>query len=222
MRQIWAIISKDLLIERRAWSRLMALFGFAVMMLLLFSFAVGPNSTILQKHAAGYLWLAAMFTSSMLFSESFQREMESGALASLILIPVSGVALFYGKAIANALQLIILMMAILPPLFAICDLQLVEGVGWLMLTIGLGAFGLAAPGALYAAMTSQLSSQQLLLPLFLFPLMIPALLAAVKCTALILSGDPMDQISSWLSLLVAFDAIYWSLCGVLFGKVIEL
>ena len=83
------------------------------------------------------------------------------------------------------------------------------------------AAGLAAPGTIYAAMTAQVRSKQTLLPLLLFPLIVPALLASVKATSLIILGDPMGQVSAWIKLLTAFDAIYWSLCGLLFGRVVE-
>ena len=85
----------------------------------------------------------------------------------------------------------------------------------------LGAAGLAAPGTLYAAMTSQARARQTLLPLLLFPLVVPVLLAAVKATSLLILGDPMEQARSWTLLLVAFDAIHWSLCGLLFSRVVE-
>ena len=83
------------------------------------------------------------------------------------------------------------------------------------------AAGLSAPGTLYAAMTSRIRSQDVLLPLLLFPLVVPVLMATVKAAALILTGDPMEQIRSWVLLLVGFDVIYWSLCGILFPHAIE-
>jgi ABC-type transport system involved in cytochrome c biogenesis, permease component len=94
-------------------------------------------------------------------------------------------------------------------------------IGSLLMVIILGAAGLSAPGTLYAAMTAQVRSRQTLLPLLLFPLIVPALLASVKATSLIILGDPMDQVGSWIRLLMAFDAIYWSLCGLLFARVVE-
>ena len=87
--------------------------------------------------------------------------------------------------------------------------------------IALGAAGLSAPGTLYAAMTYQARSRQTLLPLLLFPLVVPVLIAAVKATSLLILGDPMGQVRPWTLLLVAFDAIHWSLCGLLFGRVVE-
>ena len=219
--QTIAIVRKDLLIEGKSWTRLFGLISFAILILLLFSFAVGPDTTILQKHAAGYLWLATLLASSNLFTQSFLLETEGGAIEQLQLAPVNPSALFFGKAIANSVQLLLMMVAMFIPLVAICDVSLVEEVSLLVLTVFLGAIGLSAPGAMYAAMTARLSNQQLLLPLLLFPLIIPALLAAVKATALIFFGDPMNQITSWLQLLAAFDLIYWALCGVLFGRIVE-
>jgi heme exporter protein B len=87
--------------------------------------------------------------------------------------------------------------------------------------IVLGTAGLAAPGTLYAAMTSQARAKQTLLPILLFPLVVPVLLSAVKGTSLLILGDPMGQIRGWLLLLLSFDLIHWSLCGLLFGRVVE-
>ena len=221
IRQTWAILRKDLLIEGKSWVRWVGLVSFAILVLLLFSFAVGPNSVMLQKHAAGYLWLATLFASANLFTQSFLLETEAGAIEQLQLTPVHPAALFYGKAIANVIQLILVMTVMLPPLIALCDVWFLEGFGLFVTTMVLGALGLSAPGAMYAAMTARLSNQQLLLPLLLFPLIVPALLAAVKATSLIFFGDPMGQIDSWLMLLAAFDVIYWILCGLVFGRIVE-
>ena len=87
--------------------------------------------------------------------------------------------------------------------------------------IALGSAGLSAPGTLYAAMTHQARSRQTLLPLLLFPMVVPVLIASVKATSLLLTGDPMGQLRPWTLLLVSFDTLHWSLCGLLFGRVVE-
>jgi heme exporter protein B len=162
-----------------------------------------------------------VLTSSLQLARSFQVETESNALDTLVLAPVSPPALFYGKALSNTLQLFGVGLVSLPAVIALYDVEVKEPAGLLLLTLILGALGLAAPGTLYAGLTARLAARQLMLPLLLFPLVVPCLLAAVKATTLILQGDPMDQIGSWLTLLACFDALYWSLCGVLFGKVID-
>ena len=85
----------------------------------------------------------------------------------------------------------------------------------------MGCSGIAAPGSLYSGLTARLSSQQLMLPVLLFPLVVPTVLAAVKATNLLCNGDPMGQATSWLGVLVALNLLYWSLCGFLFSKVID-
>jgi len=221
MTQLWAVLRKDLLIEWRSRAHGVALVSFAITLLLLFSFAVGPNANVLRAHASAYLWMGLVLTSSLQLARSFQVETESNALDTLVLAPVSPPALFYGKALSNTLQLFGVGLVSLPAVIALYDVEVKEPAGLLLLTLILGALGLAAPGTLYAGLTARLAARQLMLPLLLFPLVVPCLLAAVKATTLILQGDPMDQIGSWLTLLACFDALYWSLCGVLFGKVID-
>ena len=219
---LFGVLRKDLLIEWRARTRGMALACFAFLLLLLFSFAVGPDTATLSRHAPAYLWLCMLLCSTLLLAASFQVEVEAGALERLILTPVSPPALFYGKALANAAQLAMLATGAMAISVVLFDAPLPQAPLALGAALLLGAGGLAAPGTLYAALTSRIPARQLLLPLLLFPLVVPVLLAAVKATSLALLGDPMGQVGSWLTLLVCFDAVYWSLCGVLFGKVIDL
>ena len=216
---ILALLRKDLLIEWRGRARAIAMAAFALMLVLLFSFAVGPDTAALQRHAAGYVVLALLTASTLTLNQSFAVETESGALEGLVLLPISPVNLYYGKALAN--------------LMVLCGLALVATLSacWLF-DIGLPnpmvvpvmlltAAGIAAPGTLYAGLTARLQAQQIVMPLLLFPLLVPALLAASKAGSLVLGGDPMGQAGSWMALLAAFDVVYWALCGVLFTKVID-
>ncbi|MSP57167.1 MAG: transcriptional regulator, partial [Myxococcales bacterium] len=96
-----------------------------------------------------------------------------------------------------------------------------EGAALLIATVWLGSAALVAPGTLYACLTSRSRAGDVLLPLLLFPLVVPALLGAVKATEVIMLGDPMGRLSSWLGLVFAFDAIYWSVCGLLYPLLLE-
>ncbi len=221
LASIAGIVAKDLLVEWRARARIVGLASFALTMLLLFAFTVGPDIKTLRAHSGGYLWMTLLLASTLQLARAFQTEVEGGALDNLLLLPVPPVAIFYGKAIASTVQLGILALFTAPITFALTDSGLAEPVWLFLATVILGVAGLSAPGTLYAALTARLPARQLLLPLLLFPLIVPALLAAVKATTLALEGDPMEQIGSWLGLLLCFDLIYWSLCGVLFGKVVD-
>lgn len=220
MNQILGSIHKELLLQWRTRAQIMAVFIFGATSLLLFSFAIGPNSEALRLHAAGFLWLALLLSSTLTLAESFQVEMEHRALEGLVLLPVNAPAIYYGKALANWFQLAMLGVALLPVMLVLYDTGLPRFFE-LVLVLLLGTAGLSAPGTIYAAMATQARAKQTLLPLLLFPLVVPVLLASVKATSLLLLGDPMNQTRSWIALLVAFDAIYWSLCGLLFGRVVE-
>jgi len=213
-------LRKEFLLQWRTRAQAVAVFVFGATALLLFSFAIGPNAAALRQHAAGFLWLALLLSSTLTLSESFHEEMENRALEGLLLLPASPRALYYGKAIGNAVQLILVGIVLVPVMTVLYDAG-TDRPGTLLLIIILGSAGLAAPGTLYAAMTSQIRARQMLLPLLLFPLIVPVLLAAVKATSLLILGDPMEQSGPWLLLLIAFDGIYWSLCGLLFEKVVE-
>lgn len=220
--QAFTVLRKDLLLEWRSRSRLTSVILFGVVTLLLFSFAVGPDSTALRASAAGFLVLALLLSSTLGLSESFRLEYQQRAMEGLQLLPVEPAALFYGKALGTTLFLVLLAPILAPVALVLYAVEL-DLASLLALTglWALAAAGLSAPGTLYAAMTGRLESQDVLLPLLLFPLVIPVLLGSVKAVDLILTGDPMGQIRSWTVLLGAFDVIYWSLCGVLFPYAVE-
>jgi heme exporter protein B len=220
VRELVAALQKEMLLQWRTRAQLAAIFVFGASALLLFSFAIGPDSGALRQHAAGFLWLALLLSSTLSLAESFQSETEQRAFEGLLLLPVPAAALFYAKALSNWVQLVLLGVALLPVMVVLYDAGTMRVPG-LVGVILLGAAGLAAPGTLYAAMTSQTRARQTLLPLLLFPLVVPVLLAAVKATSLLILGDPMGQARSWALLLVAFDAIHWSLAGLLFSRVVE-
>lgn len=221
-RQALAILRKDLLIEWRGRSRLLSVLLFGVVTLLLFSFAVGPDGTGLQENASGFLVLALLLSSTLALSESFRLEQEQRAIEGLLLVPVDPVALYYGKVLGNTLFLFFLGPILAPVALGLYGVAFDTATLARLLGIwALAAAGLSAPGSLYAAMTSRLQSRDVLLPILLFPLLIPVLLASVKAIDLLLSGDPMSQLRDWTLLLVAFDVIYWTLCGILFPQAIE-
>jgi heme exporter protein B len=215
------VLRKDLLIEWRAKTHAVALAAFALTLLLLFSFAAGPTTAILQRHASAYIWMSMLLSSTLLLSRSFAIETESEALENLLLAPVSPAALFLGKAISSTLQMMLLMAVALPVSVVLYDVSLAGSPIELLFSLFLGVAGLAAPGTLYAALTARMHARALMMPLLLFPLVVPCVLAAVKTTSLLLLGDPMDQSGSWMVLQLCFALVYWSLCLVLTSRVIE-
>ncbi|ATB40195.1 ABC transporter involved in cytochrome c biogenesis, CcmB subunit [Cystobacter fuscus] len=220
-RSVGVLLAKDLLIEWRTRARLNALVFFALATLLLFSFAVGPDTKLLARNAGGYLWLALLFASVLALGESFRVEQENLTLDGLRLAPADARAIFLSKAVGNTLLLVALGALLIPVMVALYGVQVAMGPLPFAITLLLGCMAISAPGTVYSAIASNARARDVLLPLLLFPLIIPALLAAAKATALVLQGDPMEQLGSWYGLLSGFNLIYWGLGFALFPRVIE-
>lgn len=221
LRGALVLLGKDLLIEWRTKARLNALVFFALATLLMFSFALGPDTKLLERNAGGYLWLAILFSSVLALGESFRVEAENASLDGLRLAPADARAIFLAKALGNAVLLVVLGALLFPVMVALYGVKLVGSLGQFAIVLPLGCLAIAAPGTVYSAIANHARARDVLLPLLLFPLLIPALLAAVKATSLVLQGDPMAQFDSWLGLLAGFNLLYWGLGLVLFPRVIE-
>ncbi|WP_342374286.1 heme exporter protein CcmB [Myxococcus stipitatus] len=216
-----ALLRKDLLIEWRTRARLNAIVFFAMATLLMFSFALGPDTRLLEKNAGGYFWLAVLFASVLSLGESFRVESENNCMDGVRLAPADPRAIYLSKALGNTLLLVALGTLLLPVMVALYGVRVATGFVDLGTVLLLGSLALSAPGTVYAAISSNARARDVLLPLLLFPLVIPALLSAAKATTLVLQGDPMNQLGSWLGLLLGFNLIYWGVGFMLFPRIIE-
>lgn len=223
-RQEWsrarAIAWKDLTAERRTRVNLNSVIFLAALTLLLFGFAIGPDPETIRASASGMLWLTVLFSGVLVFNRSYQLELDDGALELLLLYPGDRRSIFLGKLAAN-LALVLLVQAVVLPLAAVLyDLPLIQPVrlGGVFL---LGTFGFVSLGTFYAAMTSRTRAREVLLPLLLFPMLVPVLLAAVQATRAILTGDAMGESGSWIRLLVVFDVIFFVAALHAFEHIIE-
>jgi heme exporter protein B len=221
MRRAAAVAWKDLTAERRTRANFNAVVFFAALMLLLFGFALGPDTEALRNAGAGILWLTVLFSGILVFNRSYQVELEGGALDALLLYPGDRKAIFLGKLVAN-LAFVLLVEALLLPLAAIFyHLPILDpfpGLGGVLL---LGTFGFVTLGTFYAAVSSRVRAREVLLPLLLFPMLIPLLVACVEATALLLNGDPMGDAGAWIRLLIVFDVIFFVAALFAFEYVIE-
>lgn len=218
--QIIAMLRKEMLTEWRMRSRVSGIFWFALAIVLMVAFSV-PDTAGLKYVAGGTLWLGLLLASTRSLDQSYAVEHEHGAMEGLLLWPVDPLAIFYGKAIANTLVLFGVSIGMLPIVIAVFDVQLKGDPLMLLAALVSGCAALAAPGTLYGLITSQARGSSVLLPLLMFPLVVPALLAASNATTKVFEGDPMNQAPSWVGVLVVFDLIHWSLSGLLYGRIME-
>ncbi|RYF11041.1 MAG: transcriptional regulator, partial [Deltaproteobacteria bacterium] len=212
---------KELQLEWRGRARFMAMLAFALLTLLLFSFAVGPEPTLLRRLAPGFVWLALLLASLLALAEGARVEAEQASVEGLVLLAVPGEVLFWSKALSQAGCMAALGLLVLPVAAALYGAELRLGLPAYLLVVLLGSLCISAPGTLYASLCAQARGRDVLLPLLLFPVLVPGVLAAVKATALVMQGDPMGEFFSWCAMLAAFAAVYWLLCSVLFGRLLQ-
>jgi heme exporter protein B len=220
VRVALAIAGKDLRIELRGRYALASVLPFAATMLLAFGFALGPGRTLLVQTAPGLLWLAALFAAVEMFHRSYQAEANGGALEGLLLAPVDKGAVYLGKALAAAVQLLVLFAVTTALVVVLFGMPIGPRPGLLALTVVLGMVGLAAIGSLLGLLAVAARSRQAALPLLVLPLVSPVLIAAIRSTALLSSGST-DQVAGWLGLLAAFDAAFVATGFLVFAHLLE-
>lgn len=220
-RRAWIVVWKDLTIEGRSKETLNALFFFALLLLFLFQFALGPDRERLAGALPGLLWLGFILSGLLALGRTFVLERENDCWDGLRLAPGDKSAIYLGK-LAGNLLLMLAVEAILLALFAIFfDVDLVRALPGLALVIGLGTLGLAAVGTLFAAMTAHVRARELLFPVLLLPVLVPVLLATVKATEAALLAEPLAAVANWLKLLAAADVIYLVVGILTFDVVLE-
>lgn len=219
--RVRAVAWKDLTAERRTRANLNAVLFFAVLMLLLFGFALGPDAEALRNAGAGIVWLTVLYSGILVFQRSYQLELEGGAMEALLLYPGDRRSLFLGKLLANLVLVLLVEAVVLPMAGMLFQLPLLEPFPGLLGILLLGTIGFVTLGTFYAALASRVRAREVLLPLLLFPMLIPLLLASVEATGALLEGDAMGDAGSWARLLAVFDVIFLIAATAAFEHVIE-
>ncbi len=212
---------KDLLVEHRSKETLNALFFFALLLLFVFQFTLGPDRERLAGALPGLLWLGFILSGLLGLGRAFVVERENDCWEALLLAPGDKSAIYVGK-LAGNLLLMFIVEAMLLVLFGVFfNLDLVPALPALVVVIGLGTVGFAAIGTLFAAMTTQVRARELLFPVLLLPVQVPVLLATVKATEAVLLGEPLGAVAHWLKLLAAADVVYVAVGVLTFDFVLE-
>jgi heme exporter protein B len=220
-RRVRAIAWKDITAERRSKAGFNSVVALAVTILVLFGFALGPEVQSLRVAAPGAVWLAALFAGVLAFNRSFHVELESGALEALLLYPGRRWTIFAGKLLANGLFVGLMLVVVVVVGVTLFQLPIPSAWPALLGLLALGALGLVVLGTFYAAMASRTRAREVLLPLLLFPMLVPVLLAAVSASKALLSGDLMHEAGAWTRLLIAYDVVFLTATLLLFEHVIE-
>ena len=220
-RQTGLVAVKDLRLEARGRYALGAVLPFAATLLLAFGLSVGPGREILQETAPGLLWMAVLFSSVLAARRSYESETEDGALEGLLLSPIDKAAVFLGKTLAVALQLVVLEAIALLMVAGLFDVELFGDPGALAVTLVAGSIGLSAIGCLFGALDASSRAREAVFPLLVLPVATPALVAAVKATAMATGAEALGSLWEWIGLIVAFDLIILAVGTLVFGHLLE-
>jgi heme exporter protein B len=221
IRQMLVITGKDLRAELRTKEAINASLAFALVILLLFSFAFEPSEETTREISGGLLWIVFAFAGTLVLNRSFAREVPNDCLDALVAAPISAAALFMGKVLANFALVIAVELVSLPVFGIFYNVQWTRQFWALLLVLALGTWGLTVIGTIFSALTVNIRLRELMLPLLVYPVMIPALMGAMRLSTDLVAGKPLSSENDvWLRLLVAFDAVFSALSLVLVETVL--
>jgi heme exporter protein B len=218
-RQLYAIIAKELAVEWRTKETVSAMLVFALLVLAIFNFAFDLQGLDIRVVGPGLLWVAFSFSGIIGLGRSFAAERDRGSLDGMLLAPIDRGAIFLGKAFANFV-FIFVMEAVTLPLFVILFNVPIE---WFPLVgfVLMGTIGFSAVGTLLSAVSASTRMRDVMLPVLLFPVLVPLLVASVKITQGALLGLPFSDYQGWFNLLLAYDAIFLVVAYLVFEFVVE-
>ena len=219
LRAIGAIAWKDLAAELRSRELLSGMLVFSLLVILIFNFALELDSKTRTSVTAGVLWVTFIFAGTLGLNRSMAIEKDRGCLDGLLLAPVDRSAIYFGKVISNLTFMFIVEIIILPTYSFLYNINLFQP--GLLLVILLGSIGYTAVGTLLSAMSVQTRTRDVMLPILLFPVIVPVLIAAVKASNGYLQELPTNQILPWINLLIVYDVIFTAVAFMVFDYVVE-
>lgn len=219
IRDAWLVLVKDLRLERRSKVGIAQVLPFAVLVLLLFGFALDPDRGVLERVTPGLFWVTVLFSSVLTLQRSFGVEAEDGVLDALRLSGMAPASIFWGKVGALVVQLLALEAVLVLGVVVFYDTRL-TGLALLAVVALTATLGIAASGAVYGALAARLRSRDTLLPLLMLPLLAPVLISATRAFEIGLERQAAGG-WSWAALLGVFAAVYLALGSLLFRPLLE-
>ncbi len=216
---VYAIVAKDLRAEARSRELISSMALFALLSILIFSFALELNRLAREEAIGGVLWVTVAFASIIGLNRSLALERDQGNLDAMLLAPITRSAVFFGKLVGNFIFTLVVGLVLLPLLTVLFNVSLVQP--WVLAVLVLGVLGFSTVGTLLATMTVQTRARESLLPIVMLPVALPVLLGAVRATTAILNDAPLADWIAWPQILIVVNFIYLTLCFLLFDYVIE-
>ncbi len=219
-KDIITIVWKDILSEFRTKEMFSSMFLLAVLILIIFTFSIDLIKVKSIDVAPGILWVAFIFAGTIGLNRSFLNEKENDCLLGIMATPIDRSAIYLGKMIGNFIFMTIMEIFIFPVFVIFFNLSFLS-IKEIYLIAFMGTLGFAALGTLLSAMSASFKTREIMLPILLYPLIVPVIIAAVKATGALLHGKPLESVMMWLKLLLAFDIIFLIVSFIVFEYVIE-
>lgn len=220
-RQVARLMAKDLRRELRTGEILATTLSFAVLLTVIFAFAFFVGDETVEIVFPGITWVAITFTGTLVITRTFSQETASGCLRALALIPGTDQSLYVAKLAINLLFMFAFELLLLPLLALAFSVDLTAHLTGYLLVVGLGTVGYAALGTLTSAMLVHNRLRDVLLPIVLYPLAVPLLIAGVKSTRILFEGGTIGDLSNWLKIMAGMDVLFLVAGWALFGWVLE-
>ncbi len=220
VRLIWLQAWKDLRVEYRSRQAFLTTLFYALLILIIFNFAFDPGSPATREAAPGILWASLIFPGVIQLNRSFQAEAEEGTLYGIVLSPVDRGVIFLGKQLANWIFMLAIDLFILVAFVVFYNFGFSASLLWIVLLLVLATAGFTAVGTVFAAMLSSIRGRDVLLPVLLFPILVPIIVAAVNATQEVLLIGEFEFFEKWVQLLVSFDVIYLAAGFLVFDYVV--
>jgi len=221
LRQVGAVVWKDLVVELRTRERVAAMGGFTVLVGVLFNYAIDPTVVEPQAIASGLIWMTIVFGGMLGLGRTFHLEEEEGAFQGVLLSPIPRDALYLGKVLANFFLLTVVTLMVFGVFALFFGLRFGEHPGALAGVILLGIVGFVAIGTLFSAISVRTSMGETLLPILMFPLLIPVVIFGVTATSSLMAGLPVSEVDGNLRMLGAFAVVSLAAGAGLFRYVVE-
>lgn len=221
LKIMWAIIYKDVISEFRSKETISSIIIFTILVFVIFNFTFEPGASYIGEISPGILWAAYIFSSVLGLSRTFLPERENNCISGLILSPIDRGAVYLAKMIGNMFFIFVVIGLSLPVFTVFYNVNIFIFLPKLLLIFLLSVAGISGLGTALSAMAVNTRTREIMLPILLFPIMVPVILASVKTTSGILEGKTLTQISSWLKLITAFDIIFIVVSYLTFEYLIE-
>ena len=219
-RQITILIWKDLLIDLRRKENLLSMLLFAILVLLVFYFSMGRNTAIFISLLPGVVWVVFLLSGVLGLGKSFFQEMETGCIGGLLMSPTDKSILFLGKMIATTFFLLFSQLLFIPLCLLLYGINVRDWTAF-GLAILAGSLGFSSLGTLLSVMTASIRGKEMLLPILLFPLVVPNLLSLVHLTDNLFFGNHAHTVESWWTLLLTYNVVLIALSIIGFEFVVE-